>query len=54
MKNVTPRFVPFEQNNDNETKKMCHLNKRMTMRQKIFGQIYFTVKKSLNFKTKKS
>jgi len=24
------------------------------MKQKIFGQIYFTVKKSLNFKTKKS
>ena len=40
MANVAPWFVLFEQMNDNETKK-------------IFGQIYFEVKKSLNVKIKK-
>jgi len=41
MDNVAPWFVLFEQMNDNETKK-------------IFGQIYFEVKKSLNVKIKKN
>ena len=41
MDNMAPWFVLFEQMNDNETKK-------------IFGQIYFEVKKSLNVKIKKN
>ena len=41
MDNMAPWFVLFEQMNDNETKK-------------IFGQIYFEVKKSLNVKIKRA
>ena len=44
MKNVTPRFVPFEQNNDNETKNVPLEQKNDNETKNIWTNLFYNKK----------